>query len=227
MAKRRSSKPNTLSAGLAASVLASSVTIAIGLCVLHDVSEQCQDLERHYLHRGQIARLAAEELARTGSTLRSWQPRGDERDPLDAKAHLERMVRAVHSYGALGELREEEAAQISVVVHALDDYRQALGAASASEADASAVLKLDAVAQTNAAAGRAFDHLAAIAGQQASASGGVVSTIASNISNIYLLIAGLGILAGIPPAVWVIHLLQLGSRRRAPAFPRRFGAPVF
>jgi len=227
MAARISSQPNTLAAGLSASLFASSVTIAIGFGVLRDVGERCQELERRYLHREQIALLAAEELAREGKAIEAGKALPESGNGADPQAHLARLLRAVHSYQAPGELREEETAQIGVLVRTLQTYRQALAAPGAADGSAGAALRLDAIASGNAATRRAFGALATIAGRQASAFGSVLSATALNITNIYLLIAALGILAGIPPAMWVIHLLQRGMRQSTREFHPEMGAAAF
>jgi hypothetical protein len=247
MAKSTFSNRQTLAAGLGTSLLVSSLTMGLGLCVLDDINTRGQHFKNEYLQRRQIALVAGEELTRAtrssvatadssslaragsssaeGSQSGNGQGRSASMDPQDISARIAPLARALHAYEAGGPLRGDEATQVFFVKRSLAAYRKALAARLETQAgddlqngtdvgdgaaqDSNVAAAQDSkVAAAQNALVRGFGRLAALAGDRASELDTMLTETIANLSRLFLLIGALAILAGIPPALWIMRVCE-------------------
>jgi len=208
MAKIRITQRETLIASVAASVLGSVLSIGIGLYVVHDIGDRCRQLETDYLQRKRIAMAAADELAmvrRAPAEAASAHPFAVSEDRL--KAAMARISALLFRYQAHGEMRGEEPAQLLVIRRRMAAYRASMLPPPADLTVLTPPARRD-PAEAAESLKRALDDLASIAGERANAYGKVIDSSATHIAQLFLLIALIGILSGIPPALWVVRLLR-------------------
>ena len=211
MTKTTFSNRQTLIAGLGASLLGSSLSIVIGLYVMHDIGVRCQQLESQYLERKRLAMNAAEALVRANTQWVRGELNSESRPFENRNDALSDIAFLIARYEGRGNLRADELTQMRIVKRDLNAYRAAVLRSDTIASSASASEFAQRVVAASDSPKRAFDTLAAIAGDRANAYGEVLSASAANISKLFLLIAAVAILAGIPPALWIMHVFQAGA----------------
>lgn len=215
--------PKIMTLSFAASLAASVVTVALGVCALRDVNQRCEELEGRYLEKRQIAVRGQAELGYATRLLESARTQGDPKRIAAFLDHMDAAERAVRRYERLGNIQSAERAPIAVLEQTLPASLAA--AASLREGNVARPEASKALAELGERIARAFDALASFASDRATEYDDSIKARVANLSRLLFVIAALGLFAGFPAGLWVVHVSRRHSLFGEHASPESYALP--